>query len=87
MQYVYILYSQKDLKLYTGCTSNLEERLNRHHKGWVPATKHRRPLVLIHHEEFILKKEAFKRERFLKSLWGSKDKKRIKKKYLDSLND
>lgn len=80
---VYILYSKKDKKLYVGCTKNLEDRLNRHNKGTVLATKYRRPLVLIHKEE-LPKSEAFQRERFLKSLWGAREKDKIRRKYLDS---
>lgn len=79
---VYILYSKKDEKLYIGCTHNLEKRLQRHHNGYVSATKYRRPLELIHKEEIGNKSDAFKRERFLKSLWGSREKKNILKKYL-----
>ena len=81
---VYILYSHKDYKLYIGCTSNLENRLKRHENGYVKATSYRRPLELIHHEQFQNKTEAFNRERFLKSLWGSREKRKILKNYLDS---
>jgi len=81
---VYILYSKKDSKLYVGCTRNLGDRLQRHEKGYVQATRNRRPLELIHNEEFKSKSDAFNRERFLKSLWGSREKKKILKNYLDS---
>jgi len=43
--YVYIL-NCKDGGIYTGCTSNLRERFNRHQKGWVPITKERLPVQL-----------------------------------------
>ena len=79
---VYILYSHKDKKLYTGCTSNLEKRLKRHNDGYVKSTSHRRPLELIHREEFSDKSKAFCRERFLKSLWGSREQRNIFKKFL-----
>ena len=83
---VYILYSHKDKKLYVGCTSNLKDRIQRHSKGYIKATTHRRPLSLIHTESFGDKKtEAFKRERFLKSLWCSREKKKIVKKFLNNL--
>lgn len=84
--FIYILYSQKDNKLYVGCTNSVEKRIERHNNGYVPSTKHRRPLVLIHSEQFLEKRDAFQREKFLKSLWGGKVKKRILKKYLDGLN-
>ena len=80
--WVYILLSGKDGKLYVGCTSNLEERLVRHNNGFVLATKNRRPFSLIYSEEFDDKSQAFNRERFLKSLWGSRFKKRILRDYL-----
>ncbi len=79
---VYILYSQKDKRLYVGCTSNIQERLKRHQRGEVQATRTRRPLVLIREEKFENKADAFKRERFLKSLWGSREKKKLLREYL-----
>ncbi|MEK7577526.1 MAG: GIY-YIG nuclease family protein [Patescibacteria group bacterium] len=33
-----------DGKPYTGCTDNLKDRLDRHQKGNVPATKDRPPV-------------------------------------------
>ena len=80
---VYILYSEKDGKLYTGCTSNIARRLLAHNKGLVFATCFRRPLVLIHQEKYINKTTAFARERFLKSLWAGRLKKRILSEYLN----
>jgi putative endonuclease len=79
---VYILYSHKDQKLYVGCTKDLQSRLERHNTGRVNATKYRRPLSLIHSEEYGDKTQAFNRERFLKSLWGSREKNKIKEQYL-----
>jgi len=83
--YVYILYSEKDNKLYVWCTNNFEKRVERHNLGYVPVTKHRRPLVLIHSENFKNKADAFQRERFLKSLWGARTKKKILKEYLKKI--
>ena len=79
---VYILYSHKDRKLYVGCARDLEERLKRHRAGHVRATAFRRPLALIHSEKFEDKASAFNRERFLKSLWGSREKKKILTSFL-----
>lgn len=83
MWFVYILYSQKDNNLYVGCSKNLNERIKKHKLGLVSSTKNRRPLILIHSEKFISKTKAFKRERFLKSLWAGRLKKKIKQKYLE----
>ncbi len=82
MYFIYILYSEKDTKLYVGCTSNVVERLRRHNSGHVPATKNRQPLVCIHTEEFTSKEDVFNRERFLKTLWSANFKNKIKKEYL-----
>ena len=79
---VYILYSRKDKKLYVGCTSDIKNRINKHNNGQVEATKLRRPLELIHIETFENKTEAFNKERFLKSLWGSREKEKIKMDWL-----
>ncbi len=79
--FVYILLSQKDNKLYVGCTCDLEQRLLDHNSGKVYATKLRRPLVRIYHEEFQDKGDAFNRERFLKTLWSARFKKKILDEY------
>lgn len=82
--FVYILFSEKDKKLYVGCTNEVAKRLEAHNKGLVTATKLRRPLTLIYAEEFSDKGKAFNRERFLKSLWGGRIKKKIKEEYLEN---
>ena len=79
---VYILYSEKDTRLYVGCASDLGARLKAHNDGNVVSTRNRRPLVLIHSEEYKDRGDAFNRERFLKSLWGGRFKKKILGKYL-----
>ena len=65
---VYILYSEKFNKNYTGFTSNLIERFKSHNshetKGY---TIKFRPWTVIHVEFFCSKAEAIKREKYLKS--------------------
>ena len=78
--FVYILYSQKDHKLYVGCTSNLEDRIKEHNSGKVTATKNRIPLIIIHSEKFEDEAEAF-----LKSLWSGKFKRKILGEYLNKI--
>ena len=56
-----------DNKLYTGCTDNWEERVIRHEKGHVPATKERLPIKLISYFAFTDKYKAFQFEKYLKS--------------------
>lgn len=64
--FVYVLKCVDD-KLYTGCTENLEERLKRHNKGFVPATANRLPIKLVAYTAFENKYKAFEFERYLKS--------------------
>lgn len=85
MFYLYILYSKKDKKLYVGHTNDLRRRFKLHNSGKVPSTKNRRPLVLIYYEAYKARKEARKRELFLKSLWGGREKKKILENYLKGL--
>jgi putative endonuclease len=66
MWYVYILRCS-DGKLYTGCTSNLEERLERHRNGHVSFTKNRLPVNLLTFIAFTEKYKAFEFEKYLKS--------------------
>lgn len=82
--FVYILLSQKDNNLYVGCTCNIQQRILEHNSGKVLSTKLRRPFVIIHTEEFTNKGDAFNRERFLKSLWSARFKKKLLKEYKES---
>jgi predicted GIY-YIG superfamily endonuclease len=66
MYYVYILQCS-DRKPYTGCTSNLKERIIRHNKGQIPATKDRLPIKLITYFAFNNRYKAFDFEKYLKS--------------------
>jgi len=82
MYYIYIVYSNKDRKMYTGFTENLRKRIYEHQKGLVRATKNRRPLELIYYEAYQNKKDALKREMFLKTGWGRNCVKKILKNCL-----
>lgn len=73
MYYVYILHSLKDGKLYTGYTPDLKSRFKAHTGGYVKATKHRRPLELIHYETFLEEIDAKRRETYLKGGNGKKE--------------
>ena len=62
MWYVYILRCNDD-SLYTGVTSNLENRLVRHNKGRASKyTRTRRPVQLLYAEKFDDKSSALSRE-------------------------
>jgi predicted GIY-YIG superfamily endonuclease len=66
MNYVYILKCLDD-KTYIGCTENLKERIDRHNKGVIPATKNRLPVKLLCYFAFLNKYIAFNFEKYLKS--------------------
>jgi len=83
MYYVYILQSLKDKKIYVGYAHDLKRRIDEHIKGKVKST-HTRPLNLICYEAYLTKKEAMRREKFLKSSDGKKD---IRKRIIESLVD
>lgn len=78
--FVYILQSVKDKNFYTGLSNNIDRRIREHQLGLVKSTKNRRPLKLIHLETFGSKKEAAKREKFLKSGQGREILKKLKLK-------
>jgi len=64
--YVYILRCS-DGKPYTGCTDDLKDRIGRHQKGQVPATKDCLPIQIISYFAFSNKYTAFNFEKYLKS--------------------
>ena len=68
---VYILYSEKFEKKYIGFTTALINRFKSHNilatKGW---TIKFRPWKVVHVEFYTSKKEAMRREKFLKSGQG-----------------
>ena len=65
-QIVYILLCS-DGKYYTGCTSNFDERLQRHQKGYVDSIKNKLPVKLFFYCTFTDKSKAFEFEKYLKS--------------------
>jgi putative endonuclease len=75
MYYVYILFSEKDKQLYTGYSPDLKRRIDKHNRGFVKATKHRRPLKLIYYESYYERLDAKRREIYLK---GGKGKSELK---------
>jgi putative endonuclease len=66
MHFVYILKCS-DETFYTGCTSNLNNRLSRHNKGQVHYTKDKLPFELITYIAFSGKHKAYQFEKYLKS--------------------
>ena len=66
MFYVYILECN-DKRFYIGCTDDLKDRLERHEKGYVLATKNRGPVRLYCYFAFQDKHTAYSFEKYLKS--------------------
>jgi len=65
MHYVYSLQCKDGY--YIGCTDNLKNRLDRHQKGYVPATAKRLPVKLDFYFVIKDKYKAFQFEKYLKS--------------------
>ncbi|MFA6007651.1 MAG: GIY-YIG nuclease family protein [Candidatus Shapirobacteria bacterium] len=84
--FTYVLFSEKDNRLYIGYSTDLKKRIKRHFDGKVTATKNRRPLKLIHYEVFLDIKDAKSREIYLKSGEGRKQLKNSIHNTLEKLN-
>jgi len=69
LRYVVYILECKD-GFYLGCTDNLEERIERHTAGYVPATKERRPINLKNTFGFSDKYLSYAFEKYLKSVSG-----------------
>jgi putative endonuclease len=68
MYYVYFLFLNNK-KIYKGFTSDLKRRIEEHKIGKVASTKNKNP-TLIHYEAYLLKTDAERREKFLKTTEG-----------------
>ncbi|MBK9530584.1 MAG: GIY-YIG nuclease family protein [Chitinophagaceae bacterium] len=67
MQYIVYILLCSDGTYYTGCTNNLDERINGHQKGYVDSTKNKRPVSLLFHCVFSIQSLAFNFEKYLKT--------------------
>ena len=70
MFYTYVLLSEKDGKHYIGWSNDLKQRIIKHNKGLVDATKYRLPMKLIYYEGCLSKEKAIEREKQLKTGFG-----------------
>lgn len=70
--FVYVLRSEKDNNFYTGYSENLHKRIEKHDTGRVESTIYRGPFKLVYYEACLNKKDALKRERYLKTAWGKR---------------
>ena len=64
--YIYILYSKKSDRFYTGASSDINTRLERHNAGATKSTKNGRPWEVVYSEEFDTNTEALNRKRYIK---------------------
>jgi len=68
MRFVYILLCSDD-SLYTGITTNIEERIEKHNQGkWAKYTSGRTPVRILYSQEIGNRSEASKEERRIKKL-------------------
>jgi putative endonuclease len=65
--FVYILRSMVDNSFYIGFSTDVERRLKEHNTGKSRYTKVKMPWKVVYFEECITKKDALKREKFLKA--------------------
>jgi len=66
---VYILKNEKGC-YYIGYTGNLEKRLRKHNSGGSRFTRKKGPWKVVYREKYKNKKEAFRREKQIKSYKG-----------------
>lgn len=83
MQYVYVLKSKKDNKLYIGYTNDLKRRFSEHQTGKVASTKSRIPFELIYYESYKSSRDAKGREFQLKK--GKRAYEQLKKRIKDCM--
>jgi len=79
MFYVYLLKLNNG-DIYKGMTANIKQRINEHKAGKVTSTKSFLPVKLIAYEAYLLKSDAERRERFLKTTEG---RRLLKQQYRD----
>jgi putative endonuclease len=84
MFYIYVLYSEKFSRYYTGFTKNIEHRLIEHNNGKTKSTRPYRPWKVIFSEECNTRLEARQKEKYYKSGTG---REKIKNFHINILKD
>ena len=79
---VYILYSKRSNRNYTGYTTSLIDRFRSHNIFGKDGTAKYRPWIVVHVEFYQTKKEAISKEKYYKSGRGSINKNEIIKRYI-----
>jgi putative endonuclease len=82
--YVYVLQSETHDFIYIGFTNNLKRRFKEHNLGKVLSTDHYHPLVLIHYEAYKNRKDAKRREEYLKTNKGKTTLKTMLKEFFET---
>jgi putative endonuclease len=85
MFYTYVLRSERDGQFYTGYTTDLKNRIERHNRGQIESTKMRKPFELIYFEACLDEKDAIRREKYLKTSWGKRYIKSRLRNFLGSI--
>ena len=86
MFYVYVLLSGSDGGFYTGLTGDLKRRVAEHSEGLVETTRNRRPLELTYYEACKSRKDAYRREKYLKTSAGKRYLRDRLKEHLETLD-
>jgi len=79
------LLSSVDGCFYTGATADLKHRVGEHSEGLVPSTKKRRGVELVYYEACKSRKDAFRREKYLKTGMGKRYLRDRLKEHLETL--
>jgi len=82
MYYVYFLKLING-DVYKGSCEDLKVRLSEHNAGKVKSTRNYRPVEMMGYEAYLLKSDAQRREKFLKTTEG---RRLLKQQYRDILN-
>lgn len=82
MYYVYVLWSSRNGRLYTGYTSDLRKRLTEHQTGMSAYTRPRGPYELVYYEASLNRSDALMREKYLKTGTGKRYLKNRVKRFL-----
>lgn len=81
--YVYFLKLSNG-NIYKGSTSDLKRRMEEHNTGKVKSTHPFKPVLLLGYEAYLLKSDAQRREKFLKTTEG---RRLLKQQHRDILNE
>ncbi len=82
MYFVYMLFSEKLGKFYTGYSQDISSRLKQHNRGLVPFTARGIPWELVYYGAFTYKEDALREEKFLKTGKGRERRGYLLERYI-----